>query len=1133
MMAGFDDRGRLYVCDSAGVNVRGPELSKTLPHCIRLLEDVDGDGVFETSKVFADKLVFPQGVCWHDGWVYVSSPPNFWRMRDTDGDGVADKREILVTGFANTGVADDMHGGCVGPDGRIYWCAGRFPHELKRPNGPVIHKGTAPLILRCKPDGSEFEVVCGSQGNAVGVAFTPEGDMFSSGTYLAPAAMGAGLRDAVIHCVDGGEYPVRDRILTEHRRTGDLLPPMIHLGFAAASDLTSYRHEQFGGVYRGNLFVALFNMHKIVRMVLEKDGAGYKCRMEDFLVSSDPDFHPTDVLEDADGSLLVLDTGAWFRIGCPTSQVAKPQVKGAIYRVRKQGVTKPVDPRGLKIPWKSLKPRELVELLNSRSPEICDRAMAELARGNWEALEAVGNVASNPSSPANARLNALWTLTRSNDYFCRDEIRRSLTPAGGPAFQVAARGAGIWRDRSALPQLSAAFGSNVDVSSQREAATALGRIGDPLAVPALIARLRTPCDRFLEHALIFALIQIGDRMQTMNGLSDASALARRACLIAMDQMKGGGLTASEVARHLTSPDAVARQGARWVAARHPEWGKDLLPVFRKLRSQDTITQEQRDELQPLLLTFCANGDFQKMIADMLVNPSTTTADRSLLFATIAQAPLDRLPFVWKQALRSCLDQTEIATVSHAVSTLRAAPTDRPTVFKRVDAQIDFSQPNGPALGTPLKADYSVYWSGKLAIVKTAEYVFALESDDGSRLTVDGQTVIDNGGFHGKREKRGTVSLAPGEHDIEVEYFLRGTGGSCKLSWLVDGVLQAVPASVLTHPVGNTSKSGLLGEYFDFRSTDGRFVDFRQVDFATPLEKIANDAQYDARTRLDALAVLNAAGRSVSQGGFSFLLDCLRGSQAPTTRLSAADILSRSRLSETGLRSLLPAVEQAGVLELPKLLPAFESATGGELGQQLIVAISKSPGVASLKAAEVQAALRGFGPEVAKRAEPLLAKLTVDLAAQKAKLKQLEPLLDGGNAGRGREVFLSKKALCSTCHQIRGEGGKIGPDLTKIAAIRAPGDLLVALVFPSASFARGYEPYSVVCNDGTVRSGIIARESSDAIYIYDANRAEQRIARSTIEQIRRSDVSIMPLGLDTQLNKAELADLFAYLRSLKN
>lgn len=108
---------------------------------IRRLEDCDGDGRFDKSVVFADKLTFPQGVLWHDGAVYTASPPSLWKLVDRDGDGVADHREELVTGFPFTGIADDLHGPCLGPDGRIYWGKGRFPHEIHKPGGPLIHRG--------------------------------------------------------------------------------------------------------------------------------------------------------------------------------------------------------------------------------------------------------------------------------------------------------------------------------------------------------------------------------------------------------------------------------------------------------------------------------------------------------------------------------------------------------------------------------------------------------------------------------------------------------------------------------------------------------------------------------------------------------------------------------------------------------------------------------------------------------------------------------------------------------------------------------------------------------------------------------------------------------------------------------
>src|SRR4029077_19188408 len=118
--------------------------------------------------------------------------------------------------------------------------------------------------------------------------------------------------------------------------------------------LVRYESRSFGREYQDNLFACLFNLHKVTRHVLTPDGATFTCRDEDFMVSDNPDFHPTDVLEDADGSLLVIDTGGWYKVCCPTSQIAKPEVLGAIYRVRRRGVPRVVDPRGLKLDWAAM-----------------------------------------------------------------------------------------------------------------------------------------------------------------------------------------------------------------------------------------------------------------------------------------------------------------------------------------------------------------------------------------------------------------------------------------------------------------------------------------------------------------------------------------------------------------------------------------------------------------------------------------------------------------------------------------------------------------------------------------------------------------------------------------------------------
>ena len=135
IMACFDEQGRLYVGDSAGVNLKFDDLLKTPPHRILRLEDTDGDGVFDKSVVFADKMTFPMGALWYRGSLYVCAPPSVWKLTDTDGDGIADKREEIVTRFGSNGNAADIHGPFLGPDGWFYWTDGRHGHSIDQPDG--------------------------------------------------------------------------------------------------------------------------------------------------------------------------------------------------------------------------------------------------------------------------------------------------------------------------------------------------------------------------------------------------------------------------------------------------------------------------------------------------------------------------------------------------------------------------------------------------------------------------------------------------------------------------------------------------------------------------------------------------------------------------------------------------------------------------------------------------------------------------------------------------------------------------------------------------------------------------------------------------------------------------------------
>ena len=984
IVADFDDEGRLYVADSSGSNDKVEKQLEERPHRIVRLEDVDGDGRYDKSVVFADKMMFPEGTMWFDGSLYVSAPPSIWKLTDTDGDGIADKREEWWQGKTLTGCANDLHGPYLGPDGWIYWTKGAFAEQtLERPGRtPLVTR--ASHILRRKPGDSAIDIVMsGGMDNPVDVAFTNSGERILTSTFVEQPQLGK--RDGIIHAIYGGLYGKVHAVIDGHTRTGDLMPILSQLGPAVPAGLTSYASRAFGDGYRDNFFAAMFNTRRVTRHVLQPSGATFTIRDSDFLTSEDRDFHPTDVIEDADGTLLVVDTGAWYKLCCPTSQLAKPDVLGGIYRVHRVGASKVQDPRGRSVAWKTMAPASLTALLNDERTAVRNRAIRELASRGNNAIAGLSEVL-RTSPSADARRNAVWALTRIDGAQARAATTAALSDAEESVRHAAIHAAGLLRDSAAVPQLREALKSNVP-SIQRASAEALGRIGDPKAVPDLIALAGSPLDRVLEHSVTYALIEINDPQTTSAGLQVSSSRSRRAVLIALDQMDRRTLQPDVVVPLLDSSDALLKETAWWIASHHPDWGDALATFFTAQLSRTGLSAAGRQELQQKLVQFGDNAAIQALVANTLARASSKDEQITALgiMANVARTRVKTLPLPWVAPIESALAGTDQEVVALAISVPRSIPSAK-------DAR------------SPLQ-------------------------------------------------------------------------------------------------------SALL--------------------------RVARDPAHPIENRVDAVAAVQDPAAAAQPEVFDLLKTALEPSRSIAVRLTAAALLERSTLDRAQLLSLTSSLAAAGPLELPRLIRAYANGSDEAVGVAMLGALKQSKVKSSVRGDVLRPVLSKYPESVRTEGDALLESLTLDTANQIRRLEALLPTLQGGDITRGQVVFNSTKATCYSCHAIGYMGGRIGPDLTRIGQVRSERDLLEAILYPSASFARGYEPVVVRTRTGEVQTGVLRNNDLPDEIVLATERDETRIPRRDIVDMQPGSVSLMPQGLVDQLSRQELADLLAFLKATRS
>ncbi len=985
IVADFDPAGNLFVADSSGSNDNVETQLENKPHRIVRLTDEDGDGVYDSSIEFADKMMFPEGVLCHAGSVFVSAPPVIWRLTDEDGDGRCDRRDVWFDGRTLTGCANDLHGPYLGLDGWIYWCKGAFAEQTYERPGGASWSTRAAHIFRRRLEGGPIEpVMTGGMDNPVEVAFLPSGERFFTTTFLQHP--GGGRRDGLIHAIYGGVYGKSHAVLDGHPRTGDLMPPMLHLGPAAPSGLTCLRSTALGESLRDALVATCFNLHQVSAHRLVADGATYKTVDQTLVATNDLDFHPTDVFEDADGSLLIIDTGGWYKLCCPTSQLHKPDVLGAIYRLKRTDHPVISDPRGKEISWSTLNIGGLVERLADARPMVQRQAADRLA--------AHADVAATVTHlrhllvnhrDEHVRTSAVWVLTRLNAMAARQAVRQCLSDSSTMVRMAALHSVSVHRDPDAAPRVVELLGDS-SPAVRRAAAEAAGRLASVQLLPKLIDALtdkNIETDRVLQHSLVYALWETSDAPALQQALSSAPASAKGWILMALDQMPPSPLDPTAVFEALASPSPVTQQAAVWVLGRHPEWGAAFVENLAK-----SAASPQGASLSASVT--------EELLSQLLVSEATQEALAAWLESTSSQGI--QQPAVWNALRRAHAEK-----LSHR---LQAAIAHQ---LERKDAALD------------------------MAILR---------------------------------------SLAGGRASLDE------------------------PALQQT------------------------------------LRQIVEDADRDAARRLEA-AALQPEGQPLDDRLFQLLISqALDENLEPGLRGLAVRALIRSKLNEQQAEAVVERLPAAGPVELGGLLEAFRSLPDGALADKLIRTLAAAPALAVLPPATLRDSLGHLKEETRKPLDESLAKLHVDVANQPQKLADLLQRLPSGDIRRGQAVFHSTKAACFSCHEMGYRGGDVGPDLTRIGKIRSRRDLLEAIVFPSASFVRSFEPQTVTTVDGEVHQGVIRDDQPHQLVLVSDQRKRIEIPREQIEEIHPSRVSIMPSGLDQLLTEQELADLVTFLEAAK-
>lgn len=526
---------------------------------IKLLEDRNRDGRYETSLLFADGFHDAldgtgAGVIERKGTVWYTCIPDLWQLRDTNGDGRADLRKILQSGYGCRVAyrGHDLHGLRFGPDGRLYFSIGDRGFNVVTTEGKRLTYPDQGAVLRCNPDGSELEVFATGLRNPQELAFDQYGNLFTGDNnsdsgdkarwvYLAEGG-DSGWRMNLQYIPDRG--PWNREKLWHPQWDGQpawIVPPIANLA-DGPSGLTYYPGIGLPDRYRDHFFLCDFrgteSQSGIRSFGLKPRGAGFELTDEhQFLwsvLATDCEFGP-------EGSLYVADwVHGWTGEG-----------KGRIYKVSDPARdNSPQIQQTEKILSEGFQNRpssELTRLLEHPSRDVRQEAQFELADRGPESTPLL-LVMAVKSTHQLARLHAIWGL----EQIARkhpDAIARLLPLLADRDAEVRAQTAKVLGERHFSEAADSVLPLLKDASPRVRyfAAIAAGRLAGAKAVGPLLDMLQENADRdpFLRHGGVMGLMYTAAVEPLLARVSDPNTSIRLGVLLALRRLER-----PEVARFL-------------------------------------------------------------------------------------------------------------------------------------------------------------------------------------------------------------------------------------------------------------------------------------------------------------------------------------------------------------------------------------------------------------------------------------------------------------------------------------------------------------------------------------------------------------------------------------------------------